>query len=316
MAIWRDNIDMILKAFIGGAKARASWAKERAEAADFKARLATIDRRWPGCGGRSADAPVFILSAGWRSGSTLVQRLMMTADNVMTWGEPWHQGNLIDSLMDQLRAATVDWPPEEWIIGDNVAALENQWVANLFPPMRALIDAHYAYFDTLFAKPAHALGKPRWGLKEVRFGSDHAAYLRWLYPKAKIILLYRNPYDAYASYRQVIDHAYLTWPDAPILTPGAYAALWVRLVQDFHAHAERLAAFLLKYEDIKTPATQAALQAYLGAQLAPAEKMKVIRGSRAGEKSNYISKIEKIMLRRALGGYAATFGYADQTPAP
>lgn len=226
MAIWRDNIDMILKAFIGGAKARASWAKERAEAADFKARLATIDRRWPGCGGRSADAPVFILSAGWRSGSTLVQRLMMTADNVMTWGEPWHQGNLIDSLMDQLRAATVDWPPEEWIIGDNVTALENQWVANLFPPMRALIDAHYAYFDTLFAKPAHALGKPRWGLKEVRFGSDHAAYLRWLYPKAKIILLYRNPYDAYASYRQVIDHAYLTWPDAPILTPGAYAALW------------------------------------------------------------------------------------------
>ncbi len=90
----------------------------------------------------------------------------------------------------------------------------------------------------------------------------------------------------------------------------------MRLVQDFHSHAEGLAAFLLKYEDIKTPATQAALQAYLGVQLAPAEEMKVIRGSRAGKKSNYISKIEKIMLRRALGGYAATLGYTDQTPAP
>lgn len=315
MAILRDNADMILKAFVGGAKARASWAEERQAAANFKARLATIDRRWPGVGGRSEEAPIFILSAGWRSGSTLVQRLMMTAEDTMTWGEPWHHGNIIDGLMDQLRAITNDWPPAEWIIGEDVATLDNQWVANLFPPIKALVDAHYAYFHALFAKPAQALGKFRWGIKEVRFGSDHAAYLRWLYPKAKIILLYRNPYDAYASYRQVIDHAYLTWPNEPILTPGAYAALWTRLVKDYHAHAEGLGAFLLKYEDIKTPATQAALGRYLDAHLAPAEDLKVIRGTHAGKKSNYISKIEKIMLRRALGNYAAKFGYVGQTRA-
>lgn len=240
----RQNLDLVAHAFVGGAKARASWEQEQRQAADFRARLATIDRRWPAAAGHSDEAPIFILSAGWRSGSTLVQRLMMTTDDTLLWGEPWHQGNIIDSLMDQLRALTDTWPPQEWILAPGAKALDNQWVANLFPPVKTLVAAHYAYFDTLFAQPARALGKARWGVKEVRFGADHAAYLRWLYPKAKIIFLYRNPYDAYASYRQVIDYAYLTWPDRPILTPAAYARLWIRLVAEFHAHADQVGAFL------------------------------------------------------------------------
>jgi hypothetical protein len=308
------NLDMVAHAFVGGAKARHDWRAERAEAADFRGRLTTIDRRWPGVGGRSAEAPIFILSAGWRSGSTLVQRLMMTADDILMWGEPWHQGNIVDSLMDQLRALTDAWPPEDWILRDDAAALDNQWVANLFPPVKSLMDAHYAYFDMLFAQPARAMGKARWGVKEVRFGADHAAYLRWLYPEAKIIFLYRNPYDAYASYRQVIDYAYLTWPDRPILTPRAYARLWTRLVAEFHAHAKGLGAYLLKYEDIKTPAIQADLQVYLGTRLAAAEDMQIIRGKKAGRKTGYIPKIEKFVLRRALGGAACQYGYLDQTP--
>jgi hypothetical protein len=310
----RQNMDLVAHAFVGGGRARASWDLERRQASDFSARLLTIDRRWPGAGGRSEEAPVFILSAGWRSGSTLVQRLMMTADGTLLWGEPWHQGNIIDSMMDQLRAMTDDWPPEEWILSPGATSLDNQWVANLFPPVKALVDAHYAYFDTLFAQPARALGNNRWGVKEVRFGADHAAYLRWLYPKARIIFLYRNPYDAYASYRQVIDYAYLKWPQEPILTPAAYARLWIRLVAEFHAHAARLDAFLLRYEDIKKPETQAALQAYLGTELAPAENMQVIRSSQAGQKTNYIPKLERIMLRRAIRAAAARYGYSGQTP--
>lgn len=310
----KQNIDLIAHAFVGGATARRSWALERRQAADFMARLATIDRRWPGAGGRSEEAPIFILSAGWRSGSTLVQRLMMTADDTLLWGEPWHQGNIIDGLMDQLRAMTDTWPPEEWILKPGAQALDNQWVANLFPPVKSLIDAHYAYFGTVFAKPVQALGRTRWAIKEVRFGADHAAYLRWLYPRARIIFLYRNPYHAYASYRQVIDHAYLTWPDEPILTPAAYARLWIRLVDEFHAHASELNAFLLRYENIKKADTQAALQGYLGAQLAPAGEMKVIRGKQSGEKTNYIPKLERLLLRRAISAAAARYGYSGQTP--
>lgn len=70
----------------------------------------------------------------------------------------------------------------------------------------------------------------------------------------------------------------------------------------------------MKYEEIKTPVTQTKLQAYLGAHLAAAGDMKIIRGKKAGRKTGYIPKLEKLMLRRALGQVAAGYGYDDQTP--
>ena len=33
--------------------------------------------------------PVFLFSAGWRSGSTLLQRLITHGGEVMMWGEPF-----------------------------------------------------------------------------------------------------------------------------------------------------------------------------------------------------------------------------------
>ncbi|MEO0535490.1 MAG: hypothetical protein AAF215_16660 [Cyanobacteria bacterium P01_A01_bin.123] len=34
-----------------------------------------------------ADSPIFVFSAGWRSGSTLLQRLVMSDKSVVIWGE-------------------------------------------------------------------------------------------------------------------------------------------------------------------------------------------------------------------------------------
>ena len=34
------------------------------------------------------EEPIFLLSAGWRSGSTLLQRLIMSDSNVLIWGNP------------------------------------------------------------------------------------------------------------------------------------------------------------------------------------------------------------------------------------
>src|SRR5262245_32576620 len=34
-------------------------------------------------------APIFLLSSGWRSGSTLVQRLINSDSSVLMWGEPF-----------------------------------------------------------------------------------------------------------------------------------------------------------------------------------------------------------------------------------
>lgn len=38
--------------------------------------------------------PVFILSAGWRSGSTLLHRMIMADEKVMIWGEPYAHSNI------------------------------------------------------------------------------------------------------------------------------------------------------------------------------------------------------------------------------
>src|SRR5258708_2685540 len=37
---------------------------------------------------RDDECPIFLLATGWRSGSTLLQRIVSTDPNVLLWGEP------------------------------------------------------------------------------------------------------------------------------------------------------------------------------------------------------------------------------------
>jgi hypothetical protein len=48
--------------------------------ADLEAGLAVIKERWPELQNTCTDDPVFIFAAGWRSGSTLLQRLLRRQD--------------------------------------------------------------------------------------------------------------------------------------------------------------------------------------------------------------------------------------------
>lgn len=58
------------------------------------------------------DQPAFAhFRAGWRSGSTLLQRMIMRHnENIVMWGEPCHRCNIFDGLANQFRAFTFDWP--------------------------------------------------------------------------------------------------------------------------------------------------------------------------------------------------------------
>ncbi len=144
--------------------------------------LLAIERRWPNLAGQDdEDSPVFILAAGWRSGSTLLQRLL--SERCLIWGEPYGHAGLIPSLADPIRCFTDRWPePHHFYRGHPPEALATTFIANLYPGVSDLRRAHRGFFERLFAEPARAAGHDRWGLKEVRLDADHALYLRWLFP--------------------------------------------------------------------------------------------------------------------------------------
>ncbi len=54
----------------------------------IKKGIAAIQKRWPNLENEEDERPIFILSAGWRSGSTLIQRLIMSKERILIWGEP------------------------------------------------------------------------------------------------------------------------------------------------------------------------------------------------------------------------------------
>ena len=105
------------------------------------------------------EEPIFILSAGWRSGSTLLQRLIMSDSRVLIWGEPYDECGIIQALADTMKAFRPDWPPAEYYYdGTPPAQLTGSWVANLFPAPDALWHAHRAFHDALFDAPATRAG--------------------------------------------------------------------------------------------------------------------------------------------------------------
>ena len=158
--------------------------------------LECIDSRWPQDPKTIIDseAPVFILSAGWRSGSTLMQRLVVSSGEICIWGEPLGDLALLQRLGASISSISHDFPDETSICDDErLSDLANQWIANLTPPIHYLRSCNRTFLKEWLEKPAKQIyGVSRWGLKEVRLTIDHARYLKWLFPNARFIFIYRN----------------------------------------------------------------------------------------------------------------------------
>jgi hypothetical protein len=229
--------------------------------------IAAIRRRWPGLRNDWRDSPIFVLAAGWRSGSTLLQRLIMPS--CFLWGEPYGHAGLIETLADPIRAMTLGWPePHFFHRGEDPQTLSTRFIANLYPSAQDLLFAHQAFFERLFVLPATRAGARRWGLKEVRLSVDHAIYLRWLFPPARFLFLIRNPYDAYRSYaaREALGWRWhRRWPDEPITTQ-LFGRNWLDLAGGFVAGHRKVDGLLVRYEDLAR-GDFAAVEDYLGLPL-------------------------------------------------
>jgi len=202
------------------------------------------------------NAPVFLFASAWRSGSTLVQRLLVSGGELLMWGEPYDHSTLVRRMAESLIPFSEKWPPVNYIVDPEDPPTAERWIANAYPSPADLLAAHRAFFDRLFSEPAAAAGFSRWGFKGVRLGGEHALYLKRIYPDARFIFLHRNPYDAFLSYRmlhEIRTHSYWwyhRWPDEQVATAEHFGAIWSRLTESFIRWAPEVGGTVVAYEDL------------------------------------------------------------------
>ena len=269
--------------------------------------LARVSPETRECG----EQPIFLLSAGWRSGSTLLQRMLMEHNqDVILWGEPFDHCNIHETMASQFRAFTAQWPFERFFLSARQHRnLSDEWVANLYPDVDYLLNAHRRFFDGLFGEPARATGRTRWGLKEVRLTIDHAMYFRALYPKCKIVFLCRNPHDAYLSYRRVEAGWFRRWPDHLVNTAYAYGRHWAETTRGFVAGQEQVNGLMIRYEDLDNPADVARLSNYLGWPVSRSSSLQRRDFTKQGGKGVKLPRLDRAILDLATGQTRKDAGY-------
>jgi len=144
-----------------------------------------------------AEAPIFVFAAAWRTGSTLLQRIINAAPGVLIWGE----NTMLSDLHQAYRSGYQHFSSHE---RGNMRVLEEElhmaWTATMSPKPAHLEEALRRFFSCLYVEPSMSRGRPRWGIKEVRSNATAISrFLLELYPEARFIYLVRDPYDTLSS---------------------------------------------------------------------------------------------------------------------
>lgn len=217
------------------------------------------------------ESPIFLLATGWRSGSTLLQRILVTDSRVLLWGEPLGEMALLSELAGIItRLFTFPELQKRCEAGDQVfSSLSTSWIATLYPPGGDFRRGLQALLTGWLAEPARRRGFSRWGFKEVRIGAAEAILLRWIYPKAKFVLLSRNPYDCYRSLSDSgWHHLYHARPEIRVDSAAGLARHWNRIALSWMELPPDFPAFRIKYEDLIAGKTEfRELESWLGLKL-------------------------------------------------
>lgn len=262
--------------------------------------------------------PIFVLASGWRSGSTLLQR-MLTSDRTLIWGEPYHLGGAIQSIIDLWAPFSESWPDARHIVDPDKSEpiRPSDWLANLYPPVSDIIHGQRAFLERAFAEPAHRMGYDEWGIKEVRIGGGGASVLRYLFPNARIVFLVRNPYDAYLSYRTLLQRRsvegwYFHWPEGRVTGAAEFGAIWHRLASSHAKYRFRAEALQVRYEDLTDPTTIKDLTTRVGVPLDAEQTAFEVGSSFTRSESTArpeLSDREIAVLRSKVSVVAEDFGY-------
>jgi hypothetical protein len=217
------------------------------------------------------ESPIFVLSTGWRSGSTLLQRILVTDPRVLLWGEPLGEMAFFSGVADMVSRVSM-FPSIRELSRPDLPlphSLATSWIATLYPPGVDFRLGLQSLLTGWLGQPAYRRGFRRWGFKEVRLSAVEARLLHWLYPKAKFVLLSRSPYDCYRSLSHSgWHHVYHTRPDVRVDSAAGIARHWNRLALSWSELPADFPAFRIKYEDLITGGVDfRKLESWLGIQI-------------------------------------------------
>ena len=265
-----------------------------------------------GAGRETEEAPIFLLSTGWRTGSTLLQRILVTDQRLLLWGEPLGEMTIVSRIAELLSHSISSRNLQLWESQPDPSSreLSTSWVANLYPPGSDFRLGLRSLFDRWLREPAHQRGFDRWGFKEVRLGATEASLLHWVYPEAKFVIISRHPYD---SYRSLSDsgwgQVYYRYPDFEADSAASFARHWNRLALSWSQLPAEFPSVHIKYEDLISGAVDfRKLESWLGIEIQEDMALKVAVGGTA--KRVRLSWCERMIIAREAAEGMRALGYS------
>jgi hypothetical protein len=158
--------------------------------------------------GSDAEFPIFLLGTG-RCGSTLLQKILNSVDNVAIYGE---HGGFLKQIAAAYFLNLEDKMIEKYIMSQNAAGkdplsvfqtLKNPqlWSAWTNWYNRETVRSNFRDFIESFFNPISLEQKVHWGFKEIRYGLDDQVpeMLADLYADGRFVFIVRHPVDVIAS---------------------------------------------------------------------------------------------------------------------
>jgi hypothetical protein len=260
----------------------------------------------------SEESPIFLMSTGWRAGSTLLQRVLVTDPRLLVWGEPLAEMGLLSRLTEMVSNSLSPRDLKLWYEQDNLdlSSLTTSWIATLSPPGSDLRNALRGLFVQWLGGPARRRGFVRWGLKEVRLGGAEASLLYWLFPRAKFVVISRHPYDCYRSFTDSGWHQlYYRHPEVRIDSAAGFAKHWNRLALSWAELPVGFPVFHIKYEDLTSGKVDfRELESFLGIEINEGIALSASVGGTAVR--NRLSWYERLIIAHETAEGMLALGYS------
>ncbi len=193
-------------------------------------------------------SPVIVTSPVARCGTTLVQRLLTQSSNGFCYGEG--VGKQVKVLttwfVEQMQAVDRMGATYDQEFAEALAGTHAEWRPNMMPPGQVMLKAWtetYYQLPMTLSQHALAVGRPVWGWKYPGYSRDMLKALLMLMPRAKVIYVFRNLYDALKSAKA---RKFVTTPEEI----AAYCAEWAQNLAETSAISADERVLFLRYENL------------------------------------------------------------------